>query len=326
VSRNTAWVTGESPHCIGSLALSPEGRWLAYSDQDQGIVLVEAGSGRLAGRVRTGVFYGGLAFRDSLRDVLAFSPDGKMLAWSGVEGTADIFLIEARTQQVRKRLHGDISPVGQLVFSPDGRRLLSAGHEGSALVWDVRGARPAASPSPAQVARWWEQLADPNAEKAYRVMQQMTAHPQAALRLLRAKLKPTRTVQPTRLERLVADLGADTYEERERASRQLVALADAAEPALRMAMARGADLEVKRRARYALERIDSERLRPERAVEVLEMIGDAAALRLLEELARGLRGAALTTDAARAAARLARIASPATARPGTVPGGCEVYP
>jgi hypothetical protein len=292
------------------VALSPEGRWLAYSDQDQGIVLVDARSARPVGRVRTGVYFEAMAPRNSMRDVLAFSPDGKTLAWSGVESTSDIFLIEARTQQVRRRLHGDSSPIRQLVFSPDGGRLLSTGPEGSALVWDVHGrwpGKPASSPPAARVARWWVQLADPSAEKAYRAMQEMAAHPKAALSLLRKKLRPIETVKAARLERLLAGLGADTFEDREMASRELVGLGDAAVPALRAAQGKGADLEVRRRAQHALARIEPGRLRPERAVEVLEMIGDGDAAKLLRELAGGLRGAALTADAAGAVARLALV-------------------
>ena len=292
------------------MALSPEGRWLAYSDQDQGIVFVDARSGREVGRASTGVSFQAMAPRKSLRDVLTFSPDGKTVAWSGVESTSDVFLIEARTHQVRRRLRGDSSPVGQLVFSPDGCRLLSAGPAGAALIWDVRGRRPgkpASAPPAARMARWWAQLADPSAEKAYRAMQEMAAHPQAALALLREKLKPTRTVKAARLEKLLAGLGADAFTEREQASHALVGLADAVGPALRATLGKSADLEVQRRAKEALNRIEEGRLRPERAVEVLEMIGDADAAKLLRELAGGMYGAALTVDAAGAAARLALV-------------------
>jgi hypothetical protein len=294
------------------VALSPEGRWLAYSDQDEGIVLVDARSGRSTGRAGTGVYYQALAPQKSLRDVLAFSPDGKTVAWSGVESTADIFLIEARSHQIRRRLHGDSSPVRHLVFSPDGRRLLSTGPEGSALVWDVYGPRPSEAsslPAAAPPSRWWDALADPSAGKAYQTMQEMAAHPRAALTLLREKLKPVEPVNADRLAQLLAGLGADTFRGREKASAELVALADAVEPALRAAAEKSADREMQWRARETLERIDAGRLRAERAVEVLEMIGDGDARKLLQELAGGLPGARLTTDAAGAAARLARVES-----------------
>jgi RNA polymerase sigma factor (sigma-70 family) len=307
--RTSAWARGETPFCIGAVALSPEGRWLTYSDQDQGIVIVDARSGQEVGRAKTEVYYQTPAARDDLRHVLAFSPDGKTVAWSGAESSSEVLLIEARTHQVRRRLPGDSAPVGQLVFSPDGRRLLSAGPDGSALVWDVRGARPgkpASSPSAAAVAGWWVQLGKPAAARAYGLMQEMTAHPKAALALLREKLKPIKAVKAARLEALLANLGADDFKEREKASQELVALAAAAEPALRAALAKNPDLEVKRRVQDALKQVEAGRLRPERAVEVLEMIADPGARKLLDELAGGLHGAALTVDAAGAAARIGK--------------------
>jgi WD40 repeat protein len=308
--RESSWRRASTPCCIGSVALSPEGRWLAYTDQEKGIVVVDARSGHERGRALTGVYYQSPAVRADLRDVLAFSPDGKTVAWSGAESSPVILLIEARTHQIRRRLHGDTRPVGLLAFSPDGRRLLSAGPDGSALVWDVRGRwpdKPAAAPSAATVAGWWALLDDPSAQKAYRAMQEMAAHPRAALALLRDKLKPIKAIQAARLEALLAGLGAEEFKEREKSSGELVALADAAEPALRATLQKNPDLEVKRRVQGALTRIEAGRLRPERAVEVLEMIGDRGAVKLLEELAGGLPGAAQTTDAAGASARLTRM-------------------
>jgi hypothetical protein len=47
--RKPAWVKERATYRIGSLALSANGRWLAYSGQEQGIVLVDARSGRELG-------------------------------------------------------------------------------------------------------------------------------------------------------------------------------------------------------------------------------------------------------------------------------------
>jgi RNA polymerase sigma factor (sigma-70 family) len=307
--RTAAWARGETPNCIGSVALSPDGRWLAYSDQDQGVAIVDARTGREAGRARPGVYFQTPAAREELRNVLAFSPDGKTVAWSGAESSAEVFVIEARTQQVRRRLSGDSSPVGQLVFSPDGSRLLSAGPDGSALIWDVlgRSMAPAKAPAPAaQAAGWWERLDDASAKKAYQAMREMAADPSAAVALLRKKLKPVQEVKAARLDALLAGLDADDFKSREQASRDLVALADVAEPRLRAALSKPLNLEVKRRAQDALARIEAGWLRRERAIEVLEMIGNAAARKLLAELAGGMQGAAQTLDAAGALARMKR--------------------
>jgi RNA polymerase sigma factor (sigma-70 family) len=306
--RQSAWVQGETPFCIGAVALSPEGRWLAYTDQDQGVAIVNAHTGREAGRFRSKVYFQTPAARYDLRDVLAFSPDGKTVAWSGAESTTEVFLIEARSQEVRRVLRADTRPVQQMVFSPDGTRLLTSGPDGAALIWDVRGRPEKATkpPSTKQIAGWWDLLAEASAHKAYQAMQEMTAHPSAAVALLRKKFTPVAAVKPATLDALIAGLDADDFKDREKATQELVALADAAEPRLRAELAKSSSLEVKRRAQQVLTRIQTDRLRPERAVEVLERIGDVAALKLLKELTGGMPGAARTTDAAGAVSRLSR--------------------
>jgi WD40 repeat protein len=304
--RTSAWAKGETPYRIGSVALSADGRWLAYSDQDQGVALVDLRTGREMGRAKPDVYFQTPAPRNELRDVLAFSPDGKTVAWSGVESTADVFVIEVRTRQVRRRFSGEGAPVSPLVFSPEGSKLLSAGADGSAVVWDLldRPAVKAEAPSAKQVARWWDQLAEGSAVKGYSAMREMAEHPAAALALLREKLQPVKAMPPAQLDALVAGLDAEEFAAREKATRDLVALGDAAEARLRVLLGGRPGLEVKRRAEDVLERIDAGRLRPERAIEVLERIGDGSAMTLLRALAGGMPGAGLTSDAAGALARL----------------------
>jgi RNA polymerase sigma factor (sigma-70 family) len=305
--RKPAWVKKQATYQIGSLALSANGRWLAYSDQEKGIVLVDARSGREVARAKVDVYYQAPSAREEVRDVLAFAPDGKTIAFSGVESTVEIFLIEARTQKVRQRLPGDSCPVQHLVFSPDGSQLLSAGPDGSALLWDLFQPPPAQPVKAEQVAAWWEILADQDAEKAYRTMKEMAAHPAEAVKLLRTKLPPIRAVKDARLDALLAQLDADEFKEREAASRELIALGDAVEPRLQSVLRGAPSLELKRRTEDVLRRIDESRLRSERAIEVLAMIGEIASRKHLRELADGLTGAARTNDAAETLARLSRI-------------------
>ncbi len=301
------WEKRQTPCRIGSLGLSPDGRWLAYSDQEEGVAVVDARTGREVSRARTGAYFQSPAVREDLRDALAFSPDGKVVAWSGVESTSDIFLIEARTGRVRRRLKGDSRPVQHLTFSPDGTRLLSAGPDGSALLWDVSG-RPAGPdatpPTPERVADWWELLTDDNAARAYDLMSEMAGHPSATVELLRERLKPVKPPEPAQLDTLMERLDGERFADREAASRELVALGEVAEPRLREAARSSSSLEVKRRAADCLEQLGPAKLRPERAVEVAEMIGDRSARQLLAEWAGGMRGAALTEDAAGALTRL----------------------
>jgi RNA polymerase sigma factor (sigma-70 family) len=302
---------GESPYCVGSIGLSPEGRWLAYSDQEAGVTFVDLRTGRETGRAKTGVFYQNPSAREDVRDVLAFAPDGKTVAWSGIESTSAVILIEVRTARVRHRLRGDCPLVQCLQFSPDGSKLLSAGPDGSALVWDVFGrspGMPAGKPSPEQVAEWWSALSGPDAEDAYDTMQQMAANPTVAITLLREKLKPVKAVEAAKFAAHLTALDGPTFEGREAASRELVALGDAVEPRLRETRQKPPSLEVERRIDDILERIEAGRLRSERAVEVLERIGDRAARQLLSEWAAGMPGAARTVDAAGAVGRMRRVA------------------
>jgi len=137
-------------------------------------------------------------------------------------------------------------------------------------------------------------------------MREMSRHSAAAVSLLREKVKPVKEVVAAKLDALLAGLDAEKFAVREKSSRELVALADAAEPRLRGALLAAPGLEVKRQVEDALARIEAGRLRPERAIEVLEKIGDDAAVKLLRDLTGGMRGAARTSDAAGALARLAR--------------------
>ena len=106
---------------------------------------------------------------------------------------------------------------------------------------------------------------------------------------------------------MLAKLDGAAFQDREAASRALVALADAAGPRLVESLRGAPTLEFKRRAEDVLDRIEASRLRSERAIEVLELIGDAAALNLLRELGRGMPGAAQTRDAAAALARASKM-------------------
>src|SRR5262249_37040111 len=159
------------------------------------------------------------SIREDLRDVLAFSPYGQTIAWSGIESSAEIYLIEVRTAQVRARLPGDSYPVQQLAFSPDGTRLLSAGPDGSALIWDLTGRHnPKAATN---LDSCWTDLAREDAAAAYKAIRALIASPAEAVAFLKQHLQPVAAVDAKQLARLIADLDSEQFAQREAATKEL---------------------------------------------------------------------------------------------------------
>ncbi len=303
----------ETPYLVGSVGLSADGRWLAYSDQEQGVAIVNIRTGREAGRAKLDAYYQNPSVRGELRDVLAFSPDGKTVAWSGVESTADVFLIEVSTAQVRRRLSGDSSPVRHLAFSPDGSKLLSAGPDGAALIWDVLAKNQSGQPvhlSASELEGRWADLAGADAAKAYQAICKLAACRQAAP-FLGDRLRPVTLADLQRIPRLISELDSDRFASRDKAMAKLEKLGELAEPALEKMLRDQPSLEVRRRVERLLEGLKrpippGQRLQTLRAVEVLERIGTPEAQEVLRKLATGAAEARETKDAREALERLSK--------------------
>jgi len=82
----------------------------------------------------------GITKEDSGVSRLAFSPDGRTLAWSGSQG-AIIRVADVATGRERVRFRGRYFGKEVLAFSRDGRFLLSDDGGTNILVWDVSAAR-----------------------------------------------------------------------------------------------------------------------------------------------------------------------------------------
>jgi WD40 repeat protein len=200
---------------------------------------------------------------------VAFSPDGRTLAWGAEDGSIGLW---------------DVAPQAGLADRPGG-------------------------PRAGDLEKLWDQLAGEDAAAAHQAVWTLASAPQATAALLQKRVRPVTAPDEKQLARLVADLDGGDFAVREAASRGLEKLGRAAEPALLAARDRDLSAEARRRVEDLLEAVRRSELPPEdvrhlRAVQILEKIGSPEARRVLEGLAAGAPRARLTLDAHAALRRM----------------------
>src|SRR5262249_2046521 len=126
---------------------------------------------------------------------------------------------------------------------------------------------------------------------------------------LAKRLSPASDDNSRRIRDLIADLDAETFQERDKAEDELRTLGDRAEVLLHETLQKQPSPEMKSRLERLIEAIEQgtpsgQILREIRAVEILERIGTSGARSLLEKLALGAPTARLTREAKAAVFRL----------------------
>jgi RNA polymerase sigma factor (sigma-70 family) len=292
---------------VGSVAFSPDGKLLASTfsgvlGRDPLIRLRDVATGNEICQLR--------GEGDPL-DTVAFSPDGRTLIWGG-QHRKDLYLWEVATGQLRRKFSGHQGHLSCVAFSPDGRTMASGGSDACVLIWDATGQRsrqqrPSSPWNAAQLDQLWADLATDHAATAYQAICTLRASPGQALPFIEKRLRPVPLVDVKRIAEAIRRLDSEQFTVRDQATAELEQLGDAAEAALRRALADKPSLEVRRRVERLLERLDgAEQRRRARALEVLENIGSPESRRVLSALARGAPDAYLTQEAQTSLDRLGR--------------------
>jgi WD40 repeat protein len=243
----------------------------------------------------------------SLSDVYcaAFAPHGRFLALSRRNETVELWDVELQRKIVSIGM--DQGTVTSLAFSADGRWLATGGVNSTVLLWPLNEIFDGGDGG-TDIQSLWEELGrNDDLRRTYRALVRLSSAADKAMPLFRKQLKPHTPVTAERLSRLIADLEAEDFPKREGATRELVALGDAAEFELKRTRKGTDSPEAIRRIDHILKRLEHRTPEAERqllAVLALEAIGTADAVRLLDELSRGAPGARLTRDARAALDRL----------------------
>ncbi len=242
-------------------AFSPDGKLFASAADH--ILLWDVATGKQLGQMKREATSSPPSFAS------AFSPDGRALASADADGK--ITLGELATGGVRRTFVGhraEQGPILTLAFSPDGRRLASAGEDTTILLWDhwapPRKAGRAEKLTAKELLALWNDLASPDAARAYDAACALAAFPRQAVPLLRRKLSPILPARPGQVARLLAELKSDQFAVRERAEEELEKLDELAVPELRTALTGRPDLEVTTRIERILGRTDGKTLPPVR--------------------------------------------------------------
>ena len=163
---------------------------------------------------------------------VAFSPDGRLLATAGHDGTACVW--EVASGKALRHLTGHGDNVTAAVFAPDGWSVATASADRTVRLWKlVDGGRHEDRDIPAEeLQTCWIDLGS-NPDQAYRAIHRLLASPRQAVALVAGHIEHSKALTAEQIDRLVRDLDSSTFDTRQRAMRRLEAEGKTVETALR---------------------------------------------------------------------------------------------
>jgi RNA polymerase sigma factor (sigma-70 family) len=289
-----------------NLTFSGDGKWLTYV-ADSDISVWSTNTGKELARFTSPM--------NSSFHSLVFSPNGQVLA--AVEQKIRTLpngyhqriyalrLWEPLTNQEIRTIELDLWAAGHLALKPDGRILACGGGDATILLWDLSGQAKDRKLEAAELGALWADLIGP-APQAYAAGWALALNPQVSMIFLKEKMKPAVPAPAEQTGQLLSDLESQQFATRDKATKMLEALGEAAEGAMRQALQGKVSLETHRRLETLLQKRDPDQLRMLRAIDVLERVGKPDARHLLETLSNNTPNPTVAEVAAFALARFAK--------------------
>ena len=286
---------------VRALRFTPNGKILVSANGRHGIHAWDLHTGKehvkLRGPEQTFI---SLAVSPDSRTALAGTANGAVRVWDLATGDP---LHHFKTHSGR---------VLALAFAADGQAFVSASADATAKLWRPEGPLAELPEEPKVTMPEMDiLLMDLRGKDPLRAVQAIRARvrtPRQTMTQLKNLLEPIKPAPAERVAKLLADLDSNRFSTREKAHRELQGYGDRARLAMLKALKGPVNLEVQRRLKGLLERLDKEDT-PEvafqrRAVEVLEKIAAREARAFLQALANGVPEARLTRNAQEALKRL----------------------
>ena len=241
--------------------------------------------------------------------IIAISPNSR---WAASSEESSLWIWNLITGKVVKKFEGIDSSIKCLAFSPDGSRLAAGLRNSTILILDTCSLAPDLKPpkqlNDRDLVICWDELASRDARQGHEAMWRLVSLPERAIPFLQARLRPASPVAAKTLQHLLRQLGDPVFARRQSAFKELASFEEQAEPALGEELKTNPSLEQRRRIEelLALPGVvrNPDRLRPLRAVQVLERIGNSSAQALLKRLAGGAPESRLTSEAIASLRRL----------------------